>query len=145
MSRSKNAVSLIGIAGKDAIISKTQGGVSYARFSVATSEGGYRKKDGTQVPESTQWHNVIVWRELAEHVAKHIKKGMLVAVDGKIIYGEYDKNGVRCLSVDIVADDVVLMQRMQQAAQPQQAQQAQQYQQPKQMQGDIFTYDEPPF
>lgn len=142
MSKNKNAVSLIGMVGKDAIMNKTQGGVSYARFSLATSEGGYQKKDGTQVKEVTQWHNVIVWRELADYVGKHVKKGMLVAVDGKIIYGEYEKNGVRCLSVDIVANDVILMQKA--AQQPQQAaQQAPQTMLLQQMGNDPFDNDIP--
>ena len=129
MSKSKNAVSLIGTVGKDAISNKTQSGVSYARFSLATSEGGYKRRDGMDVPETTQWHNIIVWRELADFVAKYVKKGMLVAVDGKIIYGEYDKHGVRCLSIDIVADMVVLMQRSGGTQSDVQQQQQQTYQQ----------------
>lgn len=111
MGKSKNRVSLIGLVGKDAELRNTQGGVPYVHFSVATSEGGYRRADGTDVPESTQWHNVVAWRALAEMCGKYVRKGMKVAVDGKIIYGTYDKQGVTCTSVEIVADDVVLMQK----------------------------------
>lgn len=111
MSKSKNKVSLIGIIGKDAMAYKTQGGVPYTRFSLATSKGGYKKADGTEVPEVTQWHNIICWRGLAEVAAKYVKKGMKVAVDGEIVYGYYDKQGVTCMSIDIVADDVVMMSR----------------------------------
>lgn len=111
MAKSKNQVSLIGIVGKDPQTNKTNAGVSYTRFSLATSEGGYRKADGTDVPETTQWHNITCWRGLADMVAKYVTKGMKLAVDGKIVYGEYEKQGVKCLSVDIIASDVVLMSK----------------------------------
>ena len=79
--RTKNAVSLIGMVGNDVEVRQANG-VSYARFSLATCTGGYKKQDGTQVPEKTQWHNVVVWRNLAEFAGKWVKKGMKVAVDG---------------------------------------------------------------
>lgn len=112
--KSKNYVSLIGIAGKDAEYRQTQQGVKYARFTVATSEGGYTKKDGTAVPEMTQWHQVICWDKMAEYAAKFIKKGIKVAIEGKIMYGEYqDANGAKKMSCDIVASDFCLMQKPQ--------------------------------
>lgn len=109
MGKSKNKVSLIGTVGRDAELRQTQSGVSYARFSLATSEGGYKKSDGTEVPETTQWHSVVAWRGLADMCGKYVRKGMKVAVDGKIVYGKFDKQGVECMSVEIVAEDVVLM------------------------------------
>lgn len=113
--RTKNYVSLIGIVGKDADYRQTQQGVKYTRFTVATSEGGYTKQDGTAVPETTQWHQVVCWQKLAEYAAKFIKKGMKVAIEGKIIYGDYqDANGVKKMSCDIVASDFCLMQKPQQ-------------------------------
>ena len=129
MAKSKNKASLIGIVGKDAIAKTTASGVPYTRFSLATSKGGYKKADGAEVPEVTQWHNIIAWRQLAEMCAKYVRKGMKVAVDGEIVYDKYTKQGIECLAVDIVADDVVLMQKprdgetpvqMQQQPQPQQ-------------------------
>lgn len=108
--RTKNHVSLIGMVGKDAELRTTQGGVPYARFTMATSTGGYKKYDGTDVPEVTQWHNVVCWRNLATAVGKIIKKGMKVDVEGMITYGQYqDQQGQQRLSVEIVADDIVLM------------------------------------
>lgn len=111
MGKYKNRVSLIGVVGKDAMTYKTQGGVTYARFSLATAEGGYKRADGMDVPEVTQWHNIIAWRGLGEFVGQYVKKGMKVAVDGKIIYGEYEKQGVKCMAVDITAEDVFLMSK----------------------------------
>ena len=118
--RTKNAVSLIGMVGKDAEVRQTNG-VSYARFSLATSTGGYKKQDGTEVPEKTQWHNIVAWRNLADFAGKWVKKGMKVAVDGMITYGEYtDKQGQKVHTVEILASDMVLMSmpQSQQAQQP---------------------------
>lgn len=107
--RTKNAVSLIGMVGKDAEVKQTNG-VSYARFSLATSTGGYKKQDGTEVPEKTQWHNIVAWRNLSDFAGKYIKKGMKVAVDGMIIYGEYtNQQGQKVNTVEILANDIVLM------------------------------------
>lgn len=111
MGKSKNKVSLIGMVGKDAELKYTQSQTPYVRFSLATSEGGYKKSDGTDVPEMTQWHNITAWRALAEMCGKYVRKGMKIAVDGKIIYGTYEKQGISCTSVEIVADEVVLMQK----------------------------------
>lgn len=108
--RSKNAVSLIGTVGKDAEVRTTQQGVQFARFSLATSTGGYKKQDGTDVPEQTQWHNIVCWRNLADIAGKYIKKGMKLDVEGMITYGEYtDQQGVKKTSVEIVASDMVMM------------------------------------
>lgn len=111
MGKYKNNVSLIGTVGKDPQTYRTPADVPYTRFSLATSEGGYKLQDGTDVPEVTQWHNVIAWRQLADVVAKYVRKGMKLAVDGKIVYGEYDKQGVKCTTVDIVASDIVMMSK----------------------------------
>lgn len=112
--RTKNAVSLIGMVGKDAEVRQTNG-VSYARFSLATSTGGYKKQDGTEVPEKTQWHNIVVWRNLADFAGKWVRKGMKVAVDGMITYGEYtNQQGQKVNTVEILADDIVLMSMPQQ-------------------------------
>lgn len=108
--RHKNHVSLIGTVGKDAEVRNTQSGVPYARFSLATSEGGFTRQDGQQVPEVTQWHNITAWRELSQFCGKFIKKGMKVDVEGKIVYSEYtDQQGQKRMGVEIMASDIVLM------------------------------------
>lgn len=133
--RTKNHVSLIGMVGKDAEVRTTQGGVQYARFTLATSTGGYKKQDGTDVPEVTQWHNITCWRNLAVMVGKYVRKGMKVDVEGMITYGEYqDQQGVKRTSVEIVVDDIVLMTKPNDGvqAQPQMQPQAGYVQQPQQ-------------
>ena len=76
MALSKNSVSLIGVVGKDAELRQTQQGVHYAQISLATSTGGYKKKDGTDVPEVTQWHRIVEWNNLADFAGKYVKKGV---------------------------------------------------------------------
>lgn len=110
MARTKNSVSLIGIVGKDAEMRQTQQGAHYAHISLATSMGGYKKKDGTDVPEVTQWHRVVAWNSLADFAGKYIKKGMKIAVDGMITYNTYkNQQGVDVNTTDIIASDIVLM------------------------------------
>ena len=110
MARSKNSVSLIGVVGKDAELRQTQQGVHYVQISLATSTGGYKKKDGTDVPEVTQWHRIVAWNNLADFTGKYVKKGMKIAVDGMITYRTYkNQQGVDVYTTDIVADSIVLM------------------------------------
>lgn len=110
MARSKNSVSLIGVVGKDAELRQTQQGVHYAQISLATSTGGYKKKDGTDVPEVTQWHRVVAWNNLADFAGKYVKKGVKLAVDGMITYRTYkNQQGVDVYATDIVANEMVLM------------------------------------
>lgn len=129
--RTKNVASLIGIVGKDAELRKTSQNVEVARFSLATSTGGYKKQDGTEVPEVTQWHSITCWRSLAEFAGKYVRKGMKVAVDGQIIYGKFTGNDGRDVNtVEIMANDIVLMTNPN-AGQGQQAQAGQQAPQPQ--------------
>ena len=110
MARSKNSVSLIGVVGKDAELRQTQQGVHYAQISLATSTGGYKKKDGTDVPEVTQWHRIVAWNNLADFAGNYVKKGMKIAVDGMITYRTYkNQQGADVYTTDIVADSIVLM------------------------------------
>ena len=89
MSKSINQVLLIGNVGKNSEVRTLENNVKVATFSLATSTGGYRKQDGTEVPEKTQWHNIVCWRSLAELVEKFIHKGDKVTIFGTINYREY--------------------------------------------------------
>lgn len=157
MARSKNQVSIIGMVGNDAEARQTVQGLWYARISVATSTGGYKKADGTEVKEVTQWHRVVVWNKLAEFAGKFVKKGMKVAVDGMLVYGSYQsQQGVEVKTAEISASEMILMtpsqalqeqdrqsqvHQMQQAAPMQQNEGCQQVQQsrptPNQPQDDL--------
>ena len=87
-----NKVTLIGRLGKDPEKKTLPSGVSFVRFTMATNES-YKDKDG-EWKDSTEWHNIIMWRELAERAEKQLKKGGLVFLEGKITYQKYeDKDG----------------------------------------------------
>lgn len=103
-----NQVTILGKVGRDAEI-KDAGTSKVARFSIATSEGGYKKTDGTDVPKVTHWHNIQCWGKLAELAGKIVTKGTTVAITGKITYREYEtKDGVKKSATEIIANDLVL-------------------------------------
>lgn len=116
MSKSVNQVTLIGNIGKDPEIRTLDNGVKVATFSLATSTGGFKKQDGTDVPEKTSWHNVVCWRGLADIVEKFVKKGDKLTVFGSISYREYEKDGVKRYATDIIAYDIVLMGKSEQVS-----------------------------
>ncbi len=105
-----NKVTLVGNLGADPEVRHLENGVSVARFSLATNEN-YRDKDGNW-QKLTEWHNVVVWRELAERVEKTLKKGMLAYVEGKISYRKFaGQDGQERYITDIVANVVRSLER----------------------------------
>lgn len=86
--------------------------VAKANFTLATSERGYTTAGGTQVPERTEWHNIVCWRGLAQIAEKFVKKGTLLYVEGKIRSRSYDdQNGVKRYITEVVADNLELLSR----------------------------------
>ena len=105
-----NKVILVGNVGKDPEIHYIEEGLPVARFPLATSERGYQTRDGRQVPERTEWHNIVVWRRLAEVVEKYVKKGTQLYLEGKIRTNSYeDKDGVKRYRTEIVVDVLQLL------------------------------------
>ncbi len=105
-----NKVILVGNVGKDPEIHYVEENLPVARFPLATSEKGYQTKDGRQIPERTEWHNIVVWRRLAEVVEKYVKKGTQLYLEGKIRTRSYeDKDGIKRYSTDIVVDVLQLL------------------------------------
>ena len=83
-----------------------------ANFSLATSERGYTTSSGTQVPERTEWHNIVCWRGLAKIVENYVKKGSQIYIEGKIRTRSYDdQNGVKRYITEVVADNLELLGR----------------------------------
>ncbi|MFD2598011.1 single-stranded DNA-binding protein [Sphingobacterium corticis] len=106
---SVNKVILVGHLGKDPEIRYLDGNVSVASFPLATSE--FYNKDGKKV-EQTEWHNVVLWRALADLAVKYLKKGKLVYIEGKLRTRTYeDKEGIRRFATEIVADSFNLLGR----------------------------------
>jgi len=116
---SVNKVILIGNVGKDPDVRYLDNGVAVATFSLATTERGYTLQNGTQVPDRTEWHNIVLWRGLAQTAEKYVHKGDKLYIEGKIRSRSYDdQNGVKRNIVEIFAD-VMEMLTPRGAAQPQ--------------------------
>ena len=93
---SLNKVQLIGNVGKDPEVRYLDSGVAVATFPLATTDRAYTLANGTQVPERTEWHNIVLWRGLAETAEKYVHKGDKLYIEGKIRTRSYDdQNGVK--------------------------------------------------
>lgn len=109
-----NKVILVGNLGKDPEVRTVQSGIQVARFSLATSES-YTNKEGQKI-DSTEWHNVVLWRGLANLAEKYLKKGNKVYIEGKIRYRQYDdKDGNKKYITEIEASEMQLLERPQNA------------------------------
>ena len=105
-----NKVMLIGNVGKDPEVRYVDKGVAVARFPLATTERGYVLQNGTQVPDRTDWHNVVLWRRLAEIVEKYVHKGDKLYIEGRIRYTTYDdRHGVRHNMTEIWAENMEML------------------------------------
>jgi single-strand DNA-binding protein len=103
-----NKVILVGNVGKDPEIRHLEGGIAVAKFPLATSEI-YKTKDGQRV-DQTEWHNIVMWRGLAESAEKYLRKGALVYVEGKIRTRSWDdKDGNKKYTTEIVADTMTML------------------------------------
>lgn len=102
-----NKVILIGNVGKDPEVKVLDNGVRVANFPLATTE--IYKKDGAR-QEQTEWHNVVLWRGLAEVAEKIVKKGATVYLEGKLRSRSWeDKDKIKRYSVEIVADTLTVL------------------------------------
>ena len=105
-----NKVILRGNTGQDAKITTFPNGGKVAQFSLATTERGYKKEDGTEIPDITDWHNIVVKRTgLVNVCEKFVKKGTSVLVVGKVRTREYDdNNGQKRWITEIIVDELEL-------------------------------------
>ncbi|MDR1671956.1 MAG: single-stranded DNA-binding protein [Bacteroidales bacterium] len=97
-----NKVILLGRVGKDPEVRHLDNDLTVARFPLATDEW-YRNKEGEKVTQ-TEWHNIVLWRQLAELAEKWVTKGKLLYIEGKIRTRSWEKDGVKHYSVDIEGD-----------------------------------------
>jgi single-strand DNA-binding protein len=126
---SVNKVILIGNVGKDPEVRYLDSGVAVATVVLATSDRAYTLQNGTQVPERTEWHNLVLWRGLAETAEKYVHKGDKLYVEGKIRTRSYDdQNGVKRYTTEIFVD---VMEMLTPKGSNSNAQQPQQPQQPQ--------------
>ncbi len=107
---SVNKVILIGHVGVEPEIRYLDGGVCVAKVRLATTERGYTLQNGTQVPDRTEWHDVILWRAQAEYVEKYVHTGDKLYVEGKLQYRKYtDKQGISRTLVEIMANTIEIL------------------------------------
>lgn len=107
---SVNKVILIGNVGKDPDVRYLESQMRVATFPLATTERGYSLANGTQVPDRTEWHNIVAWSRLAELCERYVRKGTLLYIEGHIRSRTYDdKSGIRRYVYEIYADNIQLL------------------------------------
>jgi single-strand DNA-binding protein len=105
-----NKVILIGNLGKDPEVRHLEGGATVAKFPLATTEA-FKDKSGQRV-EQTEWHNIVLWRGLAEVAEKFLKKGMTIYVEGKLRTRSWDdKEGHKHYTTEVVADNFTILSK----------------------------------
>ncbi len=102
-----NKVILVGRLGKDPEVRQLENNVSVANITLATSET-YKGKDGSKT-EKTEWHNVVLWRGLAEVTSKYLKKGDLVYIEGKLRTRSWETDGVKKYTTEIFAETMTML------------------------------------
>jgi single-strand DNA-binding protein len=106
-----NKVILIGNLGRDPEIRYTPNSVAVCSFSIATSETYKDKNSGERITQ-TEWHNIVLWRGLAETSEKYLRKGSKVYIEGKLKTRKWDdKQGITRYSTEIVADVMQMLDK----------------------------------
>jgi len=103
-----NKVILVGRLGKDPEVRNLENGATVCNFSVATSES-YKDKTTGEKKEVTEWHNIVMWRSLAEIAAKYLHKGDQVYIEGKLRTRSWEKDGVTRYTTEVVADQMTML------------------------------------
>jgi len=103
-----NKVILVGRLGKDPEVRNLENGAVVANFSIATSES-YRDKTTGEKKEVTEWHNIVLWRGLAEIAQKYCRKGDMVFIEGKLRTRSWEKDGVTRYTTEIVGDNMTML------------------------------------
>ena len=107
-----NKVILVGNVGRDPEVRHLDNNSAVANFTLATTERGYTTRAGQEVPERTEWHNIVAWGGLAKLSEGYIKKGMKLYIEGKIRTRSWeDQNGVKRYTTEIFADEIELPKR----------------------------------
>lgn len=103
-----NKVILVGNVGADPEVITLDNGVKMARIRVATTERIF-DKNKNEYTNLTEWHNITLWRTLADVVDKYVRKGAQLYIEGKLRTREYEKNGVKCYTTEIMADELKML------------------------------------
>ncbi|MEQ8878017.1 MAG: single-stranded DNA-binding protein [Cyclobacteriaceae bacterium] len=103
-----NKVIIVGRLGKEPEVRHLENGASVANFPVATSEV-YKDRNTGERKEQTEWHNVVLWRGLADVAEKYLKKGDMVYVEGKLRTRSWEKDGITRYTTEIVGDNMTML------------------------------------
>ena len=103
-----NKVILVGNLGKDPEVRHLENGTTVANFPIATSES-YKDREGNRI-DQTEWHNVVVWRKLAEIAESYLKKGSQIYLEGKLRTRSWDdQQGNKRYTTEVVADTFTML------------------------------------
>ena len=107
-----NKVILIGNVGREPDVRRLDDGNVCASFPLATTERAYKKRTGEEVPEKTEWHNIVAWQGIAERIERQVHKGSLVYLEGKLRTRQYlDANNIRHFITEIFVDQFELLRQ----------------------------------
>ena len=99
-----NKAILVGRVGKDPDIREFENGGQVANFSLATTEPAFKTRDGKEIPERTEWHNITVRGGLVKVVQSYVIKGQQLYIEGKIKTRSYEHDGVKKYATEIICD-----------------------------------------
>lgn len=108
MARGINKVILVGNLGKDPEVRYTSNGGAVANLTIATSEQWTDKQSG-QKQEKTEWHRVVMFGKLGEIAGEYLRKGSQVYLEGRLQTREWEKDGVKRYTTEIVANDMQML------------------------------------
>lgn len=112
MNGTVNKVILIGNLGKDPEIRRLENGAVVATFSIATSES-FTDKNSGEKKEITDWHDIVLWRGLAEIAEKYIRKGTKIYVEGKLKKRSWqDKEGNTKYNTEVIGEELTILSRL---------------------------------
>jgi single-strand DNA-binding protein len=103
-----NKVILLGYLGKDPEVKTLDNGVKVAQFSMATTES-YKDKNTGEKIDNTEWHNITLWRGLAEIAEKYLEKGSGVYIEGKLQIRSYEQDGITKWSTSIIGNHMNML------------------------------------
>lgn len=99
---------LVGRLGKDPEVRHLENGASVANFTMATSET-YKDRNTGERKEITEWHNIVLWRGLADVASKYLHKGDMVYIEGKLRTRSWEKEGVTRYTTEVIGDNMTML------------------------------------